>query len=135
MVLELFCDLQSCLLWKILSEKVKHVSVAQLVHEILLKVSKIYFFNFHDFVSFFTNFFHLNILISKNMFLEVFSLTIAFIRIRKVKISVDWSFLLSKILFSVILGPQLIWNLMVQHKTPRLWLQESLLTQRISWVP
>ena len=95
-VLELFSNLQSCLLWKILYEKVKHDSVAQLVHEILLKVSKVYFFNFHDFVSFFTNFFHLNILISKNMFSEVFSLTIAFIRIRKVKISVDWSFLMKQ---------------------------------------
>ena len=34
------------------SEKVKHVSVAQLVHEISLKAFKIDFFNFHDFVNF-----------------------------------------------------------------------------------
>ena len=57
MVLELFSDLQSCLLWKIVSEKVRYVFVAQLVHEILLKAFKIDFSNFHDFVNFFTIFF------------------------------------------------------------------------------
>ena len=59
MVLELFNILESLLLGKILSKKIKHVSVAQLAYEISLKPSKIEFFNFHDFVSFFTYFFHL----------------------------------------------------------------------------
>ena len=68
MVLELFGDLQSRLLCKILSEKVRRVSVAQLVHAISLKAFKIDFFNFHDFVNFFTNFFHLNILLKKTCF-------------------------------------------------------------------
>ena len=76
MVLEYFGGLKSRFLWKILSKKVRHVSVAQLVHEISLKASKIDFFNFHDFVSFFTNFFHPNILFKK-MFSGVFSFTIA----------------------------------------------------------
>ena len=48
MVLELFDILESLLLGKILSKKVKHVSVAQLAYEISLKVFKIEFFNFHE---------------------------------------------------------------------------------------
>ena len=36
-----------------LSEKVKYISVAQLVHEILIKTVQVEFSNFHNFVSFF----------------------------------------------------------------------------------
>ena len=46
----------------------RRASVAQLVHEISLKAFKIDFFNFHDFVRFFTIFFHLNILSKKTSF-------------------------------------------------------------------
>ena len=68
MVLELFDILESLLLGKILSKKVKHVSIAQLAYEISLKTFKIEFFNFHDFVRFFTYFFHLNVLFKKHVF-------------------------------------------------------------------
>ena len=67
-----------------------------MVHEILLKTFKIDFFNFHDFVNFFTKLFYLNILLKKNMFSGILSLTITFKRTRKVKISVDWSFLMKQ---------------------------------------
>ena len=75
MVLELFSDLQSRLLWKILSEKLRHVSVAQVVHDISLKASKIDFFQFSWFCKLFYKFFSLNYFVSKTTFSGVLSLT------------------------------------------------------------
>ena len=53
MVKGYFDILQSSLLQKLLSKKVKYISVAQLFHEIFLKTFQIEFSNFCNFVNFF----------------------------------------------------------------------------------
>ena len=84
------------------SKNLKHVSVAQLIHEISLKTFKIEFFNFHDFVSFFTYFFHLNVLF-KNMLSGALSLTITFRKDQKSQNHSGMVIFNEKILFLVVL--------------------------------
>ena len=78
---------KSCLFRKILSKKVKCISVAQLVHEISVKTFQVEFSNFHNFVNFFYMILFMKRWNSKMMDLEIFASTTTFEDDKKSKIS------------------------------------------------
>ena len=117
-----------------LSEKVKYISVAQLVHEIFLKTFQIEFSNFCNFVNFFNGIFLIKRWSSKIIDSEVLPQP-THLKMTKSKKSYKIVPLWWKNqTFLVILEPQVIWNSMVVYRTTELRFLELLLNPNCSWL-